>query len=495
MIVQAPIRMVVSNNFVNIAYLDPVAERILDRELKYQTILAYAQTKHPDGWDGKVSLLRKRGTGWYFPSGLLSRACNHLKRMRFTVEVDDRRIRPALGQPVAERVVPLFDYQQEAVEAAVQTGRGVVDCPPRSGKTRLFTEIVRQLGMPCIWVAPTRQIVKQSVDTLKAFLGDSPNIVYPLVGGNNLIEASQAHIVVCTTATAAQIGPEFFKTRQMLVVDEWHHAAAVSYRRLFQKCAHIYFRYGMTGTNFRSGYDGMAMEALLGDTIFKITSRELVDRGRLVPLDVVFVPTQFDRLRNVNSQDFIGGFGRFGAFEHLGRNHMISNIAARLVRHNRKVVILVRTKAQGHMIAALIEKLVSRKVPGAQYNPVEFVSTDKHRRHIEGAIDAFVSSDEVRILIGTSLIGEGTDLPVADALIYAAAGKSEVQLMQNAYRVCTMMDGKPKRALMIDFADRHHGMLMAQSLARLKVYWDEPIFYPRVMVRPSDIEAYLAEQK
>jgi superfamily II DNA or RNA helicase len=39
----------------------------------------------------------------------------------------------------------------------------------------------------------------------------------------------------------------------VIFVDEFHHASAKQYRDVFKHCAHVFYRYGMTGTFFRSG--------------------------------------------------------------------------------------------------------------------------------------------------------------------------------------------------------------------------------------------------
>ena len=100
----------------------------------------------------------------------------------------------------------------------------------------------------------------------------------------------------------------------------------------------------------------------------------------------------------------------------------------------------------------------------------------KQRRIIE----AFLGSDEVRVLIGTSLLGEGVDLPEADALVYARGEKAKVSLAQSAYRVNTKCEGK-RDAVIVDFADRHNAKLLRHSLERIEIYHREPTFSVEVI--------------
>jgi superfamily II DNA or RNA helicase len=251
------------------------------------------------------------------------------------------------------------------------------------------------------------------------------------------------------------------------------NSAARSYRDIFKMCDHIYFRYGMTGTHFRSGSDDFEMWGLLSNTIYKVESADLLKRGFLVPTRIVFLPVLSKKLRGV-PKGYITGHGRFGIHEHDDRNQMVATAAWILEKAGRKVLILVGTKSQGYQIRSLLRTLLAKK-EGAQFEPVEFVSTDVDRSKQGRVLEAFLESREVNVLIGTSLLGEGVDLPIADALVYARGESAEVSLIQNAYRVGTAVPGKAD-AVIVDFADRHHRKLLTHSHERLNTYLDESTF-------------------
>ncbi len=141
--------------------------------------------------------------------------------------------------------------------------------------------------------------------------------------------------------------------------------------------------------------------------------------------------------------------------------------------------MLVSTKAQGRKLASMIESQTPERPP-TQYKSVEFISTDRRRETQQGILKAFNESNEVQILIGTSLLGEGVDLPPADALVYARGEKAEVALTQNAYRVCTAWPGK-ENAIIVDFADRHNRHLMKHSKQRLEVFCNDPVFNVEIL--------------
>lgn len=490
----------VENTYTHIHNADSYQLNVFDRVISYPTEVAEAKEKGiplpyatPDGWDGWIRFLRQPKTKppW-FPSGLLYKLIEICKQLGIPFQLQDHRIRPEEQVPEFP-VLDLRDYQQEAVEIATQKGKGVLDMPPRSGKTRTMLEVVRRLGLPAIWIAPTERICAQTRDVIAGFFGNG--FVYQLIGKaqERLQLACQAKVIVCTTATATGLPQEVFATRDVLVLDEFHHAAAKSYHKdIFPKADHIFYRFGMTGTFFRSGNDEMALHAYLSETIYKITASALIKKGFLVPTQVVFLPVEAPHLKGMPNTSFQGAHGKYGIQEHNGRNKLVTWVSLHLAHVGKKVLILVGTKKQGKTLLSMIGAMLPSTDKASNYQSVEFLSTDTPRPRQQKVIDAFLETDTVKVLIGTSLLGEGVDLPTADVLVYARGEKAEVSLTQNAYRVSTALPGKT-RALIVDFADRHHKKLLRHSQERLAVYFHEPTFHVSVLDSAREFPGWISE--
>ncbi len=492
-------QFVMGNTNVSIYDADPWALWVLDKELRYPTATARAQGSGwsppggGDGWDGWIRLLRRPKTiPPYFPTGLISTVERLCHKMQIPFQVDDVRQKPMGGIPEhpSETIIDR-DYQLAAETKALQIGRGVVNMSPRSGKTRVLMSVVAKLGLHTLWTAPTDAIVRQTLRAFETFFG--ANFAHHQVGSSDLTKAKNARVTICTAATAVRLPPEFYKTRECKVVDEWHHGAAKTYHEIAKNCDHIYYRYGMTGTFFRSGEDDMAMHALLSNTIYHVSSAKLLAEGYLVPTRVVYVPVDAPRLRTPGDDTRVAPYLKYGIQEHDYRNQLAAYCAAYL--HNqfgRKVLVLVATKEQGRRLERMIRSQLPEKLRGAQFDPVEFLSTDCRRDRQQRILKAYNESDEVRVLIGTSLLGEGVDLPPADALVYARGEKAAVTLTQNAYRVCTAFGGK-KDAIIVDFADRHNKYLMSHSKQRLAMFHGDPVFSVEVLESAKYFGAWAKE--
>lgn len=479
------------NSRTNVVGADKFFLHVLDEELRYPAVetAEWQGSERPTmGWDGWTRLFRqpKLLPPW-FPSGLLSLATRLAWKYNYPVQFDDRRKRPPPDDvPEFGLEISLRDYQQEAKKQAIDIGFGVLDMPPRSGKTRTAISIVTELAQPTIWLAPTDRIVVQTVQAIDSFLG--PGYAYQLKGSKEVQEASRRKVVVCTAATAVRLFDAFYSTRKCIVIDEWHHGASSSYRKIMKKCEHIFHRFGMTGTFFRSGTDAMAMHALLANTIFKITSEELLQMGYLVPVHAAFIPVLGKKLRldrsNPLAHTFVSGHGKYGIYEHTYRNQLVAHAAYTLAHAGYRVLVLIGTKKHGRTIKKLIDDLLPSVKLGTQLNRVEFISTDMRRDRQQVVIDSFNDRGHVQILIGTTILGEGVDLPVADALVLARGQQAEVALTQAMYRVSTAAPGK-KRTVLVDFADRHYGKLLKHSFSRLRTYYDEPTFSVEVLPGPQ----------
>jgi superfamily II DNA or RNA helicase len=322
-----------------------------------------------------------------------------------------------------------------------------------------------------LWTAPTERIVTQTQRVLEEWFGKF--YAMQLVGTAEQETAAHRKVVVCTNATASLLSDEFLATRHLWVVDEVHHGASDQIQDLGERLPHVFYRLGATGTFFRSGLDGLALHALLSNVVYQISAGELQRRGYLVPVNVAILPVPTPRLRGLPSTFHGGGHGTAGVHEHDLRNRIVAGVCTMLAQRGRRVLCLVGTIPQGKILLDMLRRELPRPAdPDAPV--VDFVYSQVPSLAQERMLERFADG-RLRVLIGTTLLGEGVDLPTADAMVLARGEKAEVALVQAIYRVCTANVGK-ERSILIDFDDRHHPKLAQHAAARLEVYRAESIF-------------------
>lgn len=414
----------------------------------------------PD-WDGWYRLVTREGL---FPAGLVPHTCRLLTKYRVPFVIRDQRQRPEDELPLftIEHVKKPRDYQLEFARRANQLGTGVIDSAPRSGKTLTCALAFDLNPLPTLWIAPTKGIVRQTVDVLKELL---PGVSVIMLTGDgsaltkvrNKRAAYEAKIVVSTAATAVKLPRDFYRTRHRLVIDEFHHAAASTYQEINRLAEDVFYRLGATGTWFRSDENTeILMDAVLSDVIGRMDVSTLIRAGHLVPADVLFVPIEGPRVYSYATDEAY----RFAVTFHDTRNAWVAWAARALVAAGRRTIVLVKYIAHG-------EKLM-------QLMPEATFVNGEDSDAVEAGIAAF-NAGKIPILIGTSVLGEGRDLPAADALVYAKAGRARVTVTQDFFRVLTAAHGKT-RGIVVDFADRHSEPMLRHAVQRAKLYAGIPEF-------------------
>lgn len=152
------------------------------------------------------------------------------------------------------------------------------------------------------------------------------------------------------------------------------------------------------------------------------------------------------------------------------RTQLIADVSALFHNKDRKTLILVNTKSMAHIIAKKLYNLglgdCTRQSYGSgvfeKYNGCDFDICN------DDVFDKF-KQGQYTILIGTSHLVEGVDVPNLDAVVLAFAGKGERQHVQSLGRVLRKTK-TGKYAWIIDFTDSCDLVLSKHSKIRLTRY-------------------------
>lgn len=423
------------------------------------TIRMLANTlKQRNVWSGWRSLVNDAG---FFPTGVA-----HLVERALVLRVgedvhyiDNRGPRPE-PEPGIVACPPLLPFQAEAVEAFLRGGRGVWDLPPRAGKTRAAMAAIARIGRPAIFVVPTVGLVTQTVAAFHEFYPE--NMVIGVSGGAASLSAKRqrqllhALVIVATPATASAL--PVLRTRQVLIIDEFHHAAADTWQKVSVNCPAAWWRLGMTGTHFRSDGRDMEMAGVLGQVLYSRSVSDMVALGRLVPARIAM-------LRVFGGSWDGRQWYKDSVVWHGPRNQTVVWATIQLLERGFRPLVLAQEVEHVHVLAS--------QIPGA-------VGVDGSDHDAVNAAIRGLGDGSVRCIVGTSVLGEGRDVPTADALVYAAGGKSPVKVTQDTFRPLTASPGK-RFAVIVDFADNQGSNVVDHATRRLLLYRDETAFTTDVM--------------
>lgn len=377
-------------------------------------------------------------------------------------------------------MITLRPYQERAVEALLKNPRGIVHAPAGSGKTIIaaaalhrWLEDKSRFWPRVFWLANTQDQIQQALAALAKF----PRIAQVA----DVIPGCYAGNYDCAHA-------------DLVILDECHHIAAPKLRQ----CLNGYTGpcWGFSATPHRA--DDLASDVfeLIGPIIHAVDRAELIQCGNLSKARVIWhapnepgylmlpirnmarplIKAVFKKMRFLAYRKARGDKARLkvelrailkevqrrviwqcassiGLLQNAKRNALIVDLAR---SHSfDSVLLLVGSIEYGQLLAAQIpgSDLVFSKI-GA-----------KKRREL---INRFRSGD-LGCLIATSLADEGLDVPRANILILASAGRSAIKIEQRTGRVLRAFAGK-EHGIIYDFWDRQHFFLLAQSRARCRVY-------------------------
>lgn len=254
-----------------------------------------------------------------------------------------------------------------------------------------------------------------------------------------------------------------------------HHAVASTYQEVLGNLPNARQRIGLSGSiDQKDTIKWTILKGTFSDKLFKVTNKEMIDKGVSAKPLISFVPVmQPDNLEEeVEKQLPVGipdkeiPLTRYRIAYDLGvknsvyRNQLIATLANELSkRGDGGILIVVNTIEHGE----LIQKDLEAKGNSSYFLQGSVTSINRH------VMLSDVESGKQDILIGTSVIDEGIDLPNLKYLIYASAGSSLRVVLQRVGRVLRTSKTK-KSTLIFDLVDRTHPLLFKQAQKRYEIY-------------------------
>jgi superfamily II DNA or RNA helicase len=415
-------------------------------------------------WDGRKKLFNKRRK--CFPSGLVPLVVEALKEDGFEVEVLDSRQSPGnifIGPHDLELNGISFDYpyefQPKAAMALCKAGRGVLDVATNGGKSSIAALVIKMIKQPTLFVVPSLELLYQIKEVFEERLKTEVGIVGDGNWNPNIITV--ATIGTLYSRMATDDGKQLLNGVGLLIVDEVHHGSSDSYYEVMRAC-NAYYRFGMSGTPLkRTDGSSLKLIAVTGPVVYSIKNKELIARGISAQPYLKFIEINKPRLaRSLKYRDVYVK----GIVENEYRNNLLAETALQYAKEGHTVIILIREIAHGKIFDKILPSTVSHR----------FISGKETSEFRRQTLKDF-KEGKIPILISSTILDEGVDVPNIDVGILAGGGKSSIKLLQRIGRTLRT-GGSHDWVIIIDTIDLQHRYLAKHSYGRLQIYKEEDCF-------------------
>jgi superfamily II DNA or RNA helicase len=342
----------------------------------------------------------------------------------------------------AEREVQARD--RHLVVAATGTGKTMI----AAFDYRRWTVKVSQGGQHrprLLFIAHREELLQQSLAAFRAVLRDA-NFGDLLVGGRR--PESYEHLFVSIQSynsqrLAEQFPPHYFA---YVVVDEFHHAAAPSYKRLLD---HVRPRALLALTATPERADGLDVLGYFGGHFSaQIRLPDAINRKLLCPFQYFGISDEID-LRDLQWQR--GGYRT----DELDRLYTGNDRRAGLVIDKVRALLLNPLQARG---LGFCVSVAHAEYMAAKFNEVGIPagslsgeSDREYRAHVQGRL----RQREINFLFVVDLYNEGVDIPEVDTVLFLRPTESLTVFLQQLGRGLRLNEGKDCLTV-LDFIGQAH---------------------------------------
>lgn len=373
------------------------------------------------------------------------------------------------GLPVDVSLAPGWEprpYQQEAASALLAAQRGFCEAGTGSGKTVLGLILFARVQRVALVIAHTSDILDGWLkeihgdagrDTVAKLQGDFRTT--RIQGTAGALEAARTgDLILATVQTLYRCGDDVYdvlnKRVGLVIGDEAHHTPASTFWQVFSSLS-AKRRHGLTATPKRKDALDFLLHEVIGPKVYEVDEGMLVRDGAIVNPEIEFVTSDFypEVFHRVDGED-VPNIQRAREIADSSYNRV--DLISRMTKSgSRNRLIVSRVKADweaGHRVAVLTERVDHAEHLADLLKAEGMVAVvrkggdgnseiaKKRRRELW----AGVASGKIDVVIGTSVLDEGTDAPTLSALHLTCPSNNEGLLKQRIGRIRRPKGKQPK---------------------------------------------------
>lgn len=421
-------------------------------------------------WDGRKHLFVKSTRS--FPTGILPdvKAALEEAYIKEGIEFEEEWCGGPFPVPKGgefklhgiEFGVGKYDYQLEACATMLEKKRGILKISTGGGKTAVAAALTKYIGRPTLFLVQRKELLYQTRAAFANFFGIDESSI-------GVIGDSQCEVREITIASPISF---LNRLKEGLVTDKWdvlfcdevHEVAADEYYDATMS-VRSHYRFGLSATPMdRTDGASLRVKAAVGPIIYEVRNKTLMDRGVIAKTEIKMVPIEHPKILRSTAFTKVE---KVGIRENVVHNNQVIKQALYYAREGKQVLVLVDKTEHGKTLFEALRR-------EDRWFKTVFIHGKETMKTRKLALQQF-KAKMISILIATSILDQGVDVPNIDVLVLAAGGKAKIRLLQRLGRGLRLAAGKDK-LIVVDFVNYCHPYLTKHSLARLNLYKAEDCF-------------------
>lgn len=342
--------------------------------------------------------------------------------------------------------VPLYDYQELAVDSLADYRGGVLQSKAGSGKTQMGIALIAKLGCKALWLTHTKDLLKQSEDRAAQYFDRS--LFGEITEGKVNIGKGITFATVQTLAT--QNLNLYRDSFDCIIVDECHRVAgtptaATQFGKVIGSL-NARYKYGLSATVHRADGLTKSIFCYLGNIAYSVPDEAVADKVMPVTVSrrntgIGISPKCLDTDGTLLYQNLIAYLS-----ESYRRNYRIVNDLVENADHYN-LILSDRLKHLENLMKMLPDEIQKDcvKIDGS-------MTTKKGKQQREQAIADMREGKKHYLFASYKLAKEGLDIPRLDRLYLTTPQKDYAVIVQSIGRVARTFEDK-EPPLCYDYVD------------------------------------------